>query len=83
MNCPQCHGKGQINQLPCNYNGCHNGFIHCCDGDKEMENQPQDSKYKNCRWCNKIADVDRCWGVYTEAGVFCQLCGKDVTGLGT
>ncbi len=72
MNCPQCHGKGQINQMPCDYDGCHNGFIHCCDGDQVT--------YKNCRWCNKLVNSEDCWALYTGVSLVCELCGSDVTG---
>ena len=53
MNCPKCHGKGviQMNRLdharvegavgsrlvPCDYEGCHAGHTHCCDGLEEDE----------------------------------------------
>jgi hypothetical protein len=47
MNCPKCSGAAMIpgrlltvastetnpNQLyPCDYEGCHQGLVHCCDG---------------------------------------------------
>ncbi len=47
MNCPKCRGAAMIpgrllivastetnpNQLyPCDYEGCHQGLVHCCDG---------------------------------------------------
>ena len=47
MNCPKCEGAAMIpgrllivastetnpNQLyPCDYEGCHQGLVHCCDG---------------------------------------------------
>mgnify|MGYP005833761607 FL=1 len=50
MNCPKCSGAAMIpgrllafastetnpNQLyPCDYEGCHAGLVHCCDGLEE------------------------------------------------
>lgn len=48
MKCPKCDGKGQIPMarltyahiegncgailVPCDFEGCHSGQIHCCDG---------------------------------------------------
>ncbi len=47
MICPRCHGKGNRYSFDgrlgkwvftrCHYPGCHNGYIHCCEGDKEQE----------------------------------------------
>lgn len=43
MICPRCHGIGYWRNwpsmdpelwMPCTYPGCHNGQIHCCEGDK-------------------------------------------------
>ena len=51
MNCPKCHGTGFIlmhqlehahaegalamRRVECDYDGCTNGIIHCCDGLQE------------------------------------------------
>ena len=55
MMCPQCHGHGRIRQrpldlggfywleLPCPYDGCVNGIIHCCDGLQNNERKTDDN----------------------------------------
>ena len=50
MNCPKCEGRGYIpvfmmerarvegangnRMVPCDFEGCHCGQVHCCDGDR-------------------------------------------------
>ncbi len=55
MLCPRCHGTGKLTGtiagvtqcyplIPCDYDGCVQGHVHCCDGlaaqpDTETTNQ--------------------------------------------
>ena len=43
MICPACQGTGLIQtypepflmrHIPCDYPGCHQGRLHCCEGDR-------------------------------------------------
>jgi DnaJ-class molecular chaperone len=55
MMCPQCHGHGRVRQrrldlggfywleLPCPYDGCINGIVHCCDGLQNNERETDDN----------------------------------------
>ena len=68
MNCPKCSGAAMIpgrllivastetnpNQLyPCDYEGCHAGLVHCCDGLEEGDNTVFVARDK---WAKKRAE---------------------------
>jgi hypothetical protein len=45
MNCPKCNGTGRLSfaytqqykvGYRCDYEGCINGIVHCCDGIQEQ-----------------------------------------------
>ena len=59
--------------IPCDYEGCVNGIIHCCDG---LEEPPP---LKQCQWCDKKVDSTECFAMYTGISLICEICGKDVT----
>lgn len=54
MICPRCHGSGWVfwhppdvpfsqtfaDLYPCDYEGCVNGHVHCCDGLTEQPEPP-------------------------------------------
>ena len=60
MLCPKCHGKGEIATIvwsgsegryqhrSCNYPGCHNGQVDCCDG--LQETPPKDTDREHVEW---------------------------------
>jgi hypothetical protein len=95
MNCPKCHGTGmvpmyQLNHAhvegalagrptQCDYEGCIDGIIHCCDGLQDEMIIPPPTKM--CRWCYNKVDAERCFSSFSaEKGAWmCELCGKDVT----
>ena len=93
MNCPKCHGKGTIrlNQLTfariegshgnrpilCDYEGCVNGIVNCCDGLEEQ------ILLKPCQWCGEKVDSEECFAMYTGVSLICEICGKDVSKIDT
>ena len=50
MHCPKCNGTGKLKfsntqryrvEHSCDYDGCVNGIVHCCDG---VQAQPDEAK---------------------------------------
>ena len=58
MICPKCNGTGKNKfsytqrynvEYPCDYDGCVNGIVHCCDGVQAQLDQAIDETHKGTR----------------------------------
>ena len=55
MICPKCNGTGKNKfsytqrynvEYPCDYDGCVNGIVHCCDGIQAQPDEALDETHK-------------------------------------
>ena len=61
----------------CDYEGCIDGIVHCCDGVQENVGM----QYKACKWCGELVNPEDCFCSVKNGKWLCQICSKEVSHL--